>query len=209
MMDCKIRSARRIQDILDVPSAYALFRRVCGLDQFLKDYVDNEIRPISGSRILDIGCGNGDLYKFLGDVDYVGIDSNSDCIARANSKFGTNAIFLHADLANFDITTLGTFDHVVGVGILYHINDEACEQLFSLIREALNENGRAITADPCFHPRQRLLNRLIVSIDRGQYVRNYDAYRDLAENAFTVYEMKLIDGLFPLPHSVALMKLSV
>jgi len=204
-----IGSARRIQDILDVPSVYALFRRLFGLDQFLQDLVDNEIKPSPGSRILDIGCGNGDLYKFLGDVDYVGIDSNRDCITRANSQFGTNATFLYADLAHFDITTLGTFDHIVGVGILHHIDDEACKQLFSLMRETLNENGSAITADPCFHPQQQLLNRFIVSIDRGQYVRHYDAYRYLAENAFTVSEMKLIDGLFPLPHSVALMKLSV
>ena len=50
--------------------------------------IDNDIR---GKRVLDYGCGKGDLYQFLKDknipVSYTGFDINHNLISLAKSKF--------------------------------------------------------------------------------------------------------------------------
>jgi 2-polyprenyl-3-methyl-5-hydroxy-6-metoxy-1,4-benzoquinol methylase len=49
------------------------------------------IGDISGKRVLDYGCGKGDLYQFLKDknipVSYTGFDINHNLISLAKSKF--------------------------------------------------------------------------------------------------------------------------
>lgn len=46
---------------------------------------------IEGSKILDYGCGKGDLYQFLKDrnisVDYTGFDINENLISLAKQKY--------------------------------------------------------------------------------------------------------------------------
>lgn len=50
-----------------------------------------QVADLSGSRILDVGCGLGDLYKFLLqneiDADYTGIDIVPDFISVAQRRF--------------------------------------------------------------------------------------------------------------------------
>ena len=50
--------------------------------------IDNDIR---GKKVLDYGCGKGDLYQFLKDenipVSYTGFDINQNLISMAGSKF--------------------------------------------------------------------------------------------------------------------------
>jgi SAM-dependent methyltransferase len=54
-----------------------------------------DIGDISGSTILDFGCGKGDFYHFLRErgieVDYVGLDLNEKLIALARGKFPQGA----------------------------------------------------------------------------------------------------------------------
>lgn len=49
------------------------------------------IGDISGKKVLDYGCGKGDLYQFLKDknisVSYTGFDINNNLISLAKSKF--------------------------------------------------------------------------------------------------------------------------
>jgi SAM-dependent methyltransferase len=55
----------------------------------------------SGMRILDVGCGTGDLYEFLEKagykVHYTGIDANEERLAIARTRFPT-AIFEQRDV---------------------------------------------------------------------------------------------------------------
>src|SRR4051794_4440508 len=45
-------------------------------------------------RVVDFGCGVGDVTKLLADLypeaDVVGVDSSSRCIDRARARFGTS-----------------------------------------------------------------------------------------------------------------------
>ena len=77
-----------------------------------------QIADLKNRRVLDLGCGIGDLYPFLverfGDVDYTGVDIVPELVAAAAKKY-PRARFLCRDLLsnNFD----ETFEYVLISGI--------------------------------------------------------------------------------------------
>jgi SAM-dependent methyltransferase len=76
------------------------------------------IGDISGTRVLDYGCGKGDLYQFLRtnniEVSYTGLDINQNMISMARSKFP------ECDFRVFDIeedTLKEDFDYIFLCGV--------------------------------------------------------------------------------------------
>ncbi len=69
--------------ILSLPAAYRLFSNLVGGHRSRTECVTRYIRPRVSDRVLDCGCGPGDLCEYLPDVDYVGIDIDARYIAEA------------------------------------------------------------------------------------------------------------------------------
>lgn len=63
-----------------------------------------KIADLKGARILDIGCGLGDLYPFLsdrfGEVEYMGIDIVSETVAFAAEHYPQARFKCHDILGN-------------------------------------------------------------------------------------------------------------
>lgn len=101
----------------------------------------------SGKRILDFGCGKGDLYGFIKEkgiiINYSGIDINKNLIELARSKY-PEAEFIHMDIEeeglerDFDIVFVcGVFNlRVAGV----EVSMKNVLKLFRLCREAIHVN---------------------------------------------------------------------
>ena len=93
-----------------------------------------DIGDISGSKILDFGCGKGDLYAFLGErdisVDYTGYDINEKLINLAKSKF-PGVDFRVFDIDRDDLTE--DFDYILLCGV-FNLKVEGVDDL---IRRAL------------------------------------------------------------------------
>ena len=79
------------------------------------------ISDLKSKVVIDIGCGFGDYYKFLGDegcLKYIGLDINPDLINEANKiyKNFSNVEFLCKDLLFEKSTTpLGNIGVMIGV----------------------------------------------------------------------------------------------
>lgn len=77
-----------------------------------------QISDLQGRRVLDLGCGIGDLYPFLlskfGNVDYTGIDIVPEVIEFASQKY-PGARFQCLDLLQDEFDE--SFDYVLMSGV--------------------------------------------------------------------------------------------
>lgn len=75
---------------------------------------------LEGKRLLDVGCGTGNLLEYINsrgiNVRYTGVDILDKMIERAKAK-QLDAEFIHADIFRDDIFKAGAFDVVYTSGI--------------------------------------------------------------------------------------------
>lgn len=80
-----------------------------------------KVGNLNGAKILDIGCGYGDLKAFLdshfSDFDYTGIDQMPEFIAEARKRYDGQArtTFFQTD---FSTAELPRVDYVIASGVL-------------------------------------------------------------------------------------------
>jgi trans-aconitate methyltransferase len=99
------------------------------------------LNPKPSERILDLGCGTGDLAKeiFLTGATVIGVDSSSDMITKAKSKF-PEIEFYHMDARQlkFDVQ----FDAIFSNAVLHWIPEK--EIVIEKMYSQLKDNGRIV-----------------------------------------------------------------
>jgi len=80
---------------------------------------------VSPGRILDFGCGSGWVSRVLDSNGYrvTGIDTSSSLIKSASGSASDKSQFTIGDCTNLPFGD-GSFDMVVGMAILHHLNPE-------------------------------------------------------------------------------------
>ena len=78
-----------------------------------------ELGDLDGRRVLDVGCGFGDLLAFLQERGiepiYTGIDVCEPMVRRCIERFGTQGRFEVADVLEYEPKQ--TFDYVIASGL--------------------------------------------------------------------------------------------
>lgn len=174
-----------LRAVLSSPSAYDFFQNFMGARSARRKLVREHIRPFSGCRILDIGCGTARILDFLPDVVYYGFDLSYQYIDEARRRYGTRGVFNCDLMQQAVIDHLEPFDIVMAMGVLHHLDDEHAVRLMNLACSAVRAGGRLVTIDPCYADDQNAVSRFLVSRDRGQNVRSAKQYRDLASAVFS------------------------
>lgn len=191
----------RIYSVLALPAVYRLFGRAIRGDAY-RIYMAEYVRPRGGERVLDIGCGPGDILRYLPVIDYLGFDINPKYIKAAEARFGTRGRFFCGDvgIAAFEERN-GTFDLVLATGILHHLDDKRADRLFQMAHRALTPGGRLVTFDGCFEEGQSQFARFVVSRDRGEFVRCREEYLRLARQHFAKIEASVRHDLLRIPYT--------
>jgi SAM-dependent methyltransferase len=186
--------------LLEHPIIYRGFCILIGSEKFRKYYI-SVIDAKQRNRILDIGCGTGDILNSLPHVQYVGFDINEKYIATAKRRFKERGEFICAGVQEYIFCGENSFDIVLATGVLHHLDDSACTKLFLLAHKSLRSGGRLITLDGLFTPHQSCLERFFVAQDRGRFVRQEKEYIALAKTCFTDVKFIILSGQIRLPYS--------
>jgi len=194
-----------IRSILAFPTIYSFFSNIVGGHTWTL-YVEKYIRPRDGDRILDIGCGPADILEFLPSVEYLGFDVNQRYIKKATKRFGDRATFLCKKLSREIGKELSDYDIILATGILHHLDNDEALKLFELAQSTLKPGGRLITWDGCYAKGQSLVERFILSTDRGRYVRTKDEYLALASQIFKNIKAYVHHDLLRIPYTIIIME---
>jgi len=124
----------------------------------------------SQSRLLDLGCGNGQLAAHLVEKgfhgEYIGVDSSAALLneARKNIPNSAKAALIQADLAapDWDQALSGRqFDVVLAFAVLHHLPGESLRRrVLEKTRALLDRQGRFIHSQWQFLNSPRLRARL-------------------------------------------------
>lgn len=194
-----------LRNILSNSFVYWSYQKLVGGHKARRLFIENVVKPIKGNKILDIGCGPGNIIDFLPDVNYYGFDSEANYIASANHNFGDRGTFICATMNAFSVPNPGTFDIVIASGILHHLNDNEAKTLFQIASQALKPNGRLVTLDGCFVSEQNKISRLLLKYDRGKFIREQNAYEKLAHESFINIVSNIEEHYFNVPYTLLIM----
>jgi SAM-dependent methyltransferase len=188
--------------ILSHPMVYEAWSEIVGGKRGRSTLVRDYIRPNGDRpRVLDLGCGPGELLEYLpADVRYVGIDISPAYIARAQSRLGVLGQFRVGDVTAI-AGDLRDFDVVVAFGVAHHLDDGQARHLFQGASQALRPEGRAIIVDPTHTPNQGRAARAVIGRDRGQHIREPEGYAALAGEAFSEVATHIRDDLLRIPYT--------
>ena len=175
----------KLADIFDNASLYKLFQFAVIPKKSLKFIKESIISPMGAREVLDFGCGIGYHAEYFENAEYLGIEPLEKCVIKANERFAKTGICFKVG----DHTTLKeigdeTFDLVIAIGVLHHIEDEILDVFISEAKRLLKFGGRLTTFDPVFHPEQSFASKWVVSQDQGRNVRDIEGYLAHAKKHF-------------------------
>jgi SAM-dependent methyltransferase len=174
-----------LQRLLNFPRLYDLFQDAIGGNALRRKFIRNHVRAKTGDRVIDIGCGPAQVLPWLPPVEYLGLDVSSACIASAQRTHARKGTFVIGDTRSlWDDPRFREADIVIGLGILHHLDDDEALHCLHFAYRALKPGGRFVCFEACWTPRQGLLSRYIMAMDRGQNIRTEQTYRQLAGSVF-------------------------
>ncbi len=193
--------------MFSVPSLYRLTQQMIGSESSRRRFINEIVRPSLGDRVLDIGCGTGDLLSLLVETPglaYVGHDPSTGYIEAARERFGDRGEFLVGGVGEVPLED-ASFDICVAKGVLHHLDDDLAEQLCDDAARMLRPGGRLVTMDPVFVDGQSRIARVFAERDRGQNVRQVEGYERFARSHFGSVRSSIHHDLLRVPYSHALL----
>jgi SAM-dependent methyltransferase len=165
-----------IYKALEIPSIYRFVRWLFNADRVPPILLSGlEYRP--GLRVLDIGCGTGELAQCFEPDDYVGIDISESYIRAAQQRYHGKFQVLSAE--HSDRLRIA-FDRVFVVGVFHHLPDEKVAATLSAVTNVLKPEGYALIIEAVWSSRWwDLPNYVFRWLDRGKHVRSESQWRAL------------------------------
>ena len=196
-----------VAHVLDASLPYELFQRAVGARRVRRTLVAEFIRPEPGDRILDAGCGPADILDALPlDIAYVGFDASENYIRTATERWGDRGRFVVARAGAPPASDLdASFDLVLAIGLLHHLDDDEAGKLCALVPEWLRPGGAFVTFDPVLHDGQHRAARWLAENDRGRHVRDVASYRALVAS-YSEVVASLRTNLLRVPYSLLIMR---
>lgn len=130
----------------------------------------DRVRNLEGDKILDLGCGNGNIINLLKKerkADYFGLDISENMIEEAKKKCGEDVKFTVGDSENLPYQD-GQFDIIICNASFHHYTQP--EVAIKEIKRVLKSGGTLILGDPTVPELVRgLFNKMLPYTDSGDF----------------------------------------
>ena len=114
----------------------------------------SEVGIDNGDRVLDVGCGFGDLYFYLKkngcDTDYTGLDVNKNFISLNKSNH-PNLDFRHGEISEID----KDYDWVVASGIFCFKSENWFHETLTVVQDMLSKSIKGVAFNCLFNKGRR------------------------------------------------------
>lgn len=191
--------------ILKSPLIYSNYQKLVGGYRARRKFVENYLDLNPDQRLLDFGCGPGDILEFLPKLEYTGIDIDPNYIKKAQKTYGHRATFICSELSDVDFLPTEHFDIVIATGVLHHMTDKECNSFIKWAQSILKPNGKLLTLDGCYTPKQNKISKYLLDKDRGQYVRSEEHYINLMSKHFNQVTPQIEESYFHIPYTLLIM----
>lgn len=196
------------RQILEHPFLYTTYQKLVGGYRARKLFVQNNLNIKSGDKLLDIGCGPGDILDFLPEVDYTGLDMDEKYIERAKKKYSHRGDFFCQGVDDLQLNLSNNYDKVICTGVLHHLDYNQCIKLMQYAKDALKTNGVFISFDGVFIENQNKIAKYFLKKDRGQFIRTTPEYLKLAKEIFNNVDYTIDESYFKIPYTSIIMSCS-
>jgi ubiquinone/menaquinone biosynthesis C-methylase UbiE len=114
---------------------------------------------------------------------------------------GSNRNFIQGDHHTLNSMPDSSYDLIIAIGVLHHINDLILEEFLKESYRLLRPGGRLTTFDPVLHNSQSKLSRWVVKRDRGEWVRGETGYIRPIQQIFNTKPIsKIYSNLLKIPY---------
>ena len=190
--------------VLTSATVYSLFQSLVGAPRLRSWLAEHFWQIRSGYKVVDIGCGPGDVLPYLPEgIEYIGFDPSEAYITLATSRFADRpgTTFLRGIAADFaNDPRFREADVVLCNGVLHHLDDREVEGVLRFAHDILKPGGAFRCLEACFLEHQALLSRWIMGLDRGGNIRGEAAWRDLLRGCFDPFRTEVKTDLLRLPY---------
>jgi SAM-dependent methyltransferase len=196
-----------LKKILTLAWAYKLFQVAVGSRRGKKWLSENFWKLHPGQKVVDIGCGPGNIVQHLPPgVRYVGFDISEEYIAHARAQFAgdPDKVFIVGVAEHFiaDLPVeMRDADLVMMNGLMHHLEDHEALAALRLARASMGPQGRMVCLEPSFLLRQSPVSRWLLSRDRGRNVRSEQQWKALVRQVFPDFETHILTGLIRIPYT--------
>ena len=147
-------STREIYD--SASSKWARTENLLLSDFTARPYVLENLQPLVGRSVLDLGCGEGFVtrqIKAAGADSVLGIDLSEGMIDQARAEEKRNPLgieYRQGDASNIRNLPESTFDRIVAVFLFNYVESDVMTEVIRRVRSWLAPGGRFVFTVP--HP---------------------------------------------------------
>ncbi|MFT4703801.1 MAG: ubiquinone/menaquinone biosynthesis C-methylase UbiE [Bradymonadia bacterium] len=117
------------------------------------DKILEELQVRPGSKVLEVGCGAGNILERISDAELHGVDISDYIIEKARKRLGRRATIIKGDAEALPYEDQ-SFDRVYCSEVLEHVLNP--EKVIAEMRRVLTHNGVAVVSVP----NEAVINRL-------------------------------------------------
>ncbi len=138
----------------------------------------------SSLRLLDFGCGTGELVSLFPPEHYVGMDISPVYVAYARKTHGPRFQVMDGQFLGY---ADNSFDEGLVAGVFHHLSDQAVRRMTAELARVLRVGGRLLVMeDTPTRDWWNLPGHLIHLIDRGGHIRSEAHYVELFGERFAL-----------------------